>query len=382
METRAQLGAVPRTAIILVVLAVLLALLSAIAVGQQPSPKLPPPLGVAGNGLIAFDDGGDIYVVNPDGTRTCRAHQRTGRGHVAGVVAGRHADRVLLAAGSERPGGHQGHGRGRLRRHDGGRGVDPRRHPRTACPGPTTAGTWRTRTPSSRAGLVTYRVMVVPVAGGDPVEVASPGQDPTWSPDDRLIAFQSGGPSKDLTTIPQGMSVVGADGKGQRLIDGAATDNQWAYGYPQWSLDGQRLTYHAQLPNDNMHIDVAAADGGGIHAIDSQPPNGGWPVWSPDGTRVAFVGYSETDGGYRIAVMNPDGSDVQLLAHPALACNCPFKWSPDGSKVIAYQDGPLVNGSVTNELLLVIDVSGKVPVETIALATPMSGDMSWQRLAQ
>ena len=47
METRYRFGAVPRTGLILVILATLLALFSAIAVGQQPSPKLPPPLGVA-----------------------------------------------------------------------------------------------------------------------------------------------------------------------------------------------------------------------------------------------------------------------------------------------------------------------------------------------
>ena len=45
METRYKFGAIPKTALILVILGVLLALLSAIAVGQQPSLKLPPPLG-------------------------------------------------------------------------------------------------------------------------------------------------------------------------------------------------------------------------------------------------------------------------------------------------------------------------------------------------
>ena len=115
METRYKFGAVPRTAIILVILAVLLAVLSAIAVGQQPSPKLPPPLGVARNGLIAFDDGGDIWVVNPDGTG--RTALTSGRrvGRRTGVVRGRHPDRLLVAAGLDQHGTvrAQGHGRGR-----------------------------------------------------------------------------------------------------------------------------------------------------------------------------------------------------------------------------------------------------------------------------
>ena len=99
METRYKFGAVPRTALILTILAVLLAVLSAIAVGQQPSPKLPPPLGVARNGLIAFDDGGDIWVVKPDGTGRRDAHQRACRGFGTGVVRGWHPDRLLLTAG-------------------------------------------------------------------------------------------------------------------------------------------------------------------------------------------------------------------------------------------------------------------------------------------
>ena len=79
--------------------------------------------------------------------------------------------------------------------------------------------------------------MMLPVAGGDPVELVSPGQAPTWSPDDQLIGYQSGGMSKDAKTVPQGLSVIGVDGTGQRLIDGSATSNPWAYAYPQWSLD-------------------------------------------------------------------------------------------------------------------------------------------------
>ena len=69
METRAQLGAVPRTAILLVTLALLTALLGiAIAIGASPAPKLPPLLAWPANGLIAYDSNGDIWVTNVEGT--------------------------------------------------------------------------------------------------------------------------------------------------------------------------------------------------------------------------------------------------------------------------------------------------------------------------
>ena len=69
METRAQLGAVPRAVVILATLALLTALAAgAIVVGSSTTPLLPAPFGAAGNGLIAFVSDGDIHVVEPDGS--------------------------------------------------------------------------------------------------------------------------------------------------------------------------------------------------------------------------------------------------------------------------------------------------------------------------
>ena len=73
METRAQFGAVPRAIIVLATLALLTALAAgAIAIGASTTPKLPPPFGAAGNGLIAYVSGGDIWTVEPDGSRLRR----------------------------------------------------------------------------------------------------------------------------------------------------------------------------------------------------------------------------------------------------------------------------------------------------------------------
>ena len=64
MQTRAKFGAIPRTAIILVTLGILAAVLTAVAIGAQPS-RLPPPFGVARNGSIAYSVDGDIYLADP-----------------------------------------------------------------------------------------------------------------------------------------------------------------------------------------------------------------------------------------------------------------------------------------------------------------------------
>ncbi|MCY7419057.1 MAG: hypothetical protein LH650_11275 [Chloroflexi bacterium] len=178
METRYKFGAVPKTALILTMLAVLLALFSAIAVGQQPSPKLPPPLGVARNGLIAFDDGGDIYVVNPDGSGRSAltsgpdletSPEWSQDGTRIAYFSQQQADSTLALKVMS------------------ANGTDVR----TLVEGVTLSpvdirvswshdGRFIAYSDSAgQPGQEVNRIMVAPVAGGEPVEIVSPGEAPT-----------------------------------------------------------------------------------------------------------------------------------------------------------------------------------------------------------
>lgn len=69
-----------------------------------------------------------------------------------------------------------------------------------------------------------------------------------------------------------------------------------------------------------------------ITQITSGYSNDRRPVWSPDGSKIAF----ETDrwGISEIATINADGSDLQRITHNA-AVNTHPAWSPDG-KELAY----------------------------------------------
>jgi Tol biopolymer transport system component len=55
-----------------------------------------------------------------------------------------------------------------------------------------------------------------------------------------------------------------------------------------------------------------------------------WPVWSPDGKKIAFT--SNRDGNYEIYVMNADGSEPQNLTNNPAQDNY-ATWSPDGKKI-------------------------------------------------
>ena len=116
-----------------------------------------------------------------------------------------------------------------------------------------------------------------------------------------------------------------------------------------------------------MNIAVAAVDGSGITALTHPPAGGFWPVWSPDGSRLAYDGPSATAGMYQVVTVNPDGSDPITLDHPPLGCNCGVVWSPDGTLLTVYQDGPAGHED-TGGSMLMVDVSGKEPVQAIPYA--------------
>jgi hypothetical protein len=73
MPITLRLVVIPRAAMLLVIMALLAILATAVvSIGGRPNQLsaavLPPPTGPAANGLIAYDSAGDIWVVNPDGS--------------------------------------------------------------------------------------------------------------------------------------------------------------------------------------------------------------------------------------------------------------------------------------------------------------------------
>jgi hypothetical protein len=108
---------------------------------------------------------------------------------------------------------------------------------------------------------------------------------------------------------------------------------------------------------------VVYASGGDIHIGDpvtgattsmtTGPMHDASPVFSPDGTHVAFLRDDRVTGGSRIVVVRPDGSDMRVITpefqviEPArqprdpVALGVVFGWSPDGGSVVVG-DGKLM----------------------------------------
>jgi dipeptidyl aminopeptidase/acylaminoacyl peptidase len=82
-------------------------------------------------------------------------------------------------------------------------------------------------------------------------------------------------------------------------------------GSPSFSPDGSRIAFMGRVHN-RWEIFVMNAEGSGRARLTQaapdldQPPNNVAPTWSPDGKNIAFL--SNRDGVWRIYVMNADGT--------------------------------------------------------------------------
>ena len=118
-----------------------------------------------------------------------------------------------------------------------------------------------------------------------------------------------------------------------RLTDDPADD-----GFPVWSPDGRRIAFSSTRDGD-YNIYVMNADGSNLTQLTDDPAADQDPSWSPDGQRIAYVSlYRRHRGNYRhdLRVLNADGTeDVPLIAHSDDVLGRP-SWSPDG-QFIAFQ---------------------------------------------
>jgi TolB protein len=139
---------------------------------------------------------------------------------------------------------------------------------------------------------------------------------------------------------------VHADGTRKRSI----TRDWGVDGFPVWSPDGRRIAFVSELFG-GRGLQVMNADGSGrrtlLHGV-----NGSHPTWSPDGRRIAF-GSSHLAEFSELYLVNADGSGLRRLAERGLA---PV-WSPDGQTIAFVRD--FVGRSVPEIYVMNADGSGQ-----------------------
>ena len=348
---------------ILVVLLIVAVLAGAAYVGSQllQQRSLPPPFGVAGNGLIAVEVDRAIVTMNPDGSNrrtlelpfagvSAMSFSRDGTRFAAWATpdATNPLLRSLIVANSDGSAAVEvGSDRYRL--------------------GPISTIAWSPDDKRLAFSDQSDRLILVDVEARSAQEIAPDTQierrrDPSWAPDGRL-AYRCEGQDAVLH-----LCVTSSDLSTERVIK-TSVGTAWAFQHSSWSHDGTRIAYYVDDAIDNppaLGFDIATIDlrtgketiltvGIGDHMI--------IPTWAPDDRHIIAIG----------AIIAADGSGVRLmdaLGGDGSGCN----WSepsPDGRWASC-----VTNGSVA---LYPIDGGQPTIIETVA-GTP--GFMSWQRLGQ
>jgi Tol biopolymer transport system component len=106
---------------------------------------------------------------------------------------------------------------------------------------------------------------------------------------------------------------------------------------PVWSPDGTRIAFQNYAPEGNYHIWTIAPDGRRPVELTTGPNDDREPAWTPDGRALVFSSDRSNDGQYKIWTVPADGAPPAQVTTGAGAESNPVV-SPDGS-TLAYVDG-------------------------------------------
>ena len=289
---------------------------AAVFIGSQS--RLPAPFGVARNGLIAYEVGGDIYTADPE----------------AGVAA-------LIVAGPEIDQGP------RFSR-DGTHFVFERKLGDPTGPGQL----YVARSDGSELTRVTPEPITLTKS-----LLGEPWQQYDFSPDGRTLLFAS------MTGDRADLWIAQSDGSGVRRLDVGMAVYEPSFRPP----DGAEIMF--------VGPDVEGVRGSGIFAVDVAsgdvrtviPPLGGFydlagAVWSPDGSRIAYQrwgGAGAADGiSAHTRVVAADGTaDRALPAPPDAVWDASPQWSNDGERLFIVR-GYTSGFDVVRPVVIPADGSG------------------------
>ncbi len=299
---------------------------------QPPLRSLSPFRSAADNGgKIVFSADGEIYIMNADGSQQTRLTD--GDPNVEDCQPALSPDGTRIAFNSNRSGGN-------------------------------------------------YNIYVMDVDGTHVQKLTNataPESSPAWSPDGSRIAYVLG---HDLTvdggayfsSCGSEIYVVDADGSNRvNLTEGAGGSD------PAWSPDGNQIAF-SSYRTGNYEIFVMDRDGKGVKQLTFSESAEGDPAWSPDGKLIAYGGdytlYSGEDCGFihtgrdpsagrgsNVYVMTVDGAH-QVRLTTAAGSSDPV-WSPSGTRIAFvrhkgdYAQISWTNADGSNQTNLTVDGSNK-----------------------
>ena len=171
--------------------------------------------------------------------------------------------------------------------------------------------------------------------GSSSIRLASPGRSPAWSPDGSKLLFSTTACETDWESYYRcekgGLMVMDFDTRiATPLASGNVGDD------PSWAPRGDLIAFVRLVESTGYRLFVMQPDGSMLREIPTPGFNNAFsPAVSPDGQRIAFVCQRSGD---EICVVNVDGSGLTKLPDNVAGGKGSPAWRPDGS-VIAFSAG-------------------------------------------
>jgi Tol biopolymer transport system component len=200
-------------------------------------------------------------------------------------------------------------------------------------------------------------VWIAAADGTNPTRVTAPCSldncigiwEPSWSPDDRLLAvITEGGPVvHDVLTTVAVEIIDLATNEMQSVVEQPGSDGQLHF--PRWSPDGKQLVFWSET--DQPTTWIVNVDGTGLRQLTPPALLAGDPDWSPDGTKLVVTTKPLVhfeDGPSDLFTIAPNGTGLTQLTDSAssgVRYTQP-RWSPDGSAILYTRDVPGVSRTI------------------------------------